>query len=246
MTEDREIDSIALTDFNTVGFGNVEPEMLFVAFIDILGFGQRVLTDFDSARKNYNTLVDHIGLMNATNMFAVTIRMFSDSVYLASKDPSAVIEAAHWVQHGALWCCNWLVRGFIAAGRHQELNSENNLYVVSEPLVLAVNGEKSLKKPCIAIHPTALPRQFIFNGAASNFERVFLFYDGEWIVNPFNLLWGTSPADRVKELKSMYPEHSDKYDWFLGLYDAVRSQSLLLPDYLAEEGIKLREKAKKQ
>ena len=184
MSDDDSTESPSLTEFDTIGFNKVSPDIRFIAFIDILGFGHRVLADFDAARRDYSMLVDHIGLMNASNAFAVTIRMFSDSVYLASANPSAVIEACHWVQHGALWCCSWLVRGSIAAGRHQELSTENDLYVVSEPLVHAVKSEKGLRNPCVTIHPTAVPGELVFNGAASNFARTLLFYDGQWIVNP--------------------------------------------------------------
>jgi hypothetical protein len=229
MTEESNIESSVPTEFKTVGFRRTQEKLVFVAFIDILGFGHQVLGDFDTASRDYDLLVDHMELMNASKLLGVTIRMFSDSLYLASEDPSEVINAAHWAQWGALFSCNWLVRGVIAAGRHQELSVDNNLYVVSEPLVHSVRGEKTLKKPCVVIHETALPREVIFDGAVSNFERTLLFYEGQWVVNPFGPLWGTSAADRVTMLKGKYPEHSDKYDWFLGLYDAVRSGARLLP-----------------
>ena len=63
----------------------------------------------------------------------------------------------------------------------------------------------------------------------SNFERLLLFYDGNWIVSPFNLLWGQSAMTRVAQLAHQFPEHSAKYDWFLGLYEAAAAGAMLLP-----------------
>ena len=54
MKEERDIDPVPIPRFESVGFGKIEPEIVFVAFIDILGFGQNVLSDFDAARQDYS------------------------------------------------------------------------------------------------------------------------------------------------------------------------------------------------
>jgi len=231
---------------STLAFSKIKPEVFFVAFIDILGFGQKVQDDFERARKDYDMLINHMGCLNSSKILNATIRMISDSIYITGKDPSAVIETAHYAQQGILWSCSWLYRGAIAAGRHQELNHDGNLYIVSEPLVNAIKTEKTIKKPCIVIHPSAVPSQLVYNGAISNFERTIIFYDGQWIVNPFNIIWGLSATERVKELKRTYPKFAETYDWFLALYKAVKSEDLLLPDYLQAEGHMLRKIGAKQ
>lgn len=229
----------------TSAFSKIKPKVFFVAFIDILGFGQKVQDDFKEARRDYNMLIDHMSLINSSKILKVTIRMISDSIYITGENPSEVIETAHYAQQGILLSCNWLYRGAIAAGPHQELNYNGNLYIVSEPLVNAIKTEKTIKKPCIVLHPSAVPNQLIYNGAITNCERTILFYDGQWIVNPFNIIWGLSAAERVKELKRTYPKFVKTYDWFLELYNAVKSEEILLPDYLKEEGRRLRKKERK-
>jgi hypothetical protein len=229
----------------TSDFSKIKPKVFFVAFIDILGFGQKVQDDFEGARRDYDILINHMSLINSSKILKATIRMISDSIYITGENPSAVIETAHYAQQGILFSSNWLSRGAIAAGPHQELNHNGNLFIVSEPLVNAIKTEKIIKKPCIVLHPSAVPSQLIYNGAISNFERSIFFYDGHWIVNPFNVIWGLSAAERVKELKRSYPKFVKTYDWFLELYNAVKNEEILLPGYLKEEGRCLRKKGKK-
>ena len=221
--------------FETTGFDRQDPEYLYVAFIDILGFSNYVNSDYPSARRDYNLLVDHMGMMNSSQILNVSIRMISDSMYLVSNDPSSLIETAHWAQQGALWCCNWLVRGAIASGYHQEMNKDDNLFLVSEALVRAAQLEKKIGNPCVVLHPSALPSELKYHEGISNFERSILFYENQWIINPFSVMWGTSAASRAEELKRKFPEHSEKYDWFLGLYQAVKSNEILLPDYIKKQ-----------
>jgi hypothetical protein len=50
------------------------------------------------------------------------------------------------------------------------------------------------------------------------------------IVNPFNRYWGQSAGVRVMDLRRGHPEHSQKYDWFLSLYDDVSRNEILIPE----------------
>jgi hypothetical protein len=110
------------------------------------------------------------------------------------------------------------------------MTCQGNLFVVSEPLIHAARVEKTVKYPCVALHSSVnLPIDPKLLLQAPPLLRSILYYQGQWVVNPFNIMWGTSAADRVKKMKEEYPEHTDKFDWFLGLYEAVFTGASLIP-----------------
>jgi hypothetical protein len=75
----------------------------------------------------------------------------------------------------------------------------------------------------VAVPAFAYPRR-----GQSNFQRPLLFFDDLWIVNPFGIMWGYSAMTRV-QLAERFPEHNEKYGWFLSLYEAVRDGHPLVP-----------------
>lgn len=219
-----------------VGFKNAPTEISYVAFIDVLGFGNEVMTSFDAATEKYDIFIETLSsVLKSSGIFNITVRMISDSVYLTSKNCRDIYAASQWVQILALQNCSWLVRGAIAAGRHQEMTANGNIFVVSRPLVDSVRMEKESKSPFIKIHSSALDIRYTMSKNPSNLERLILYYDGGWIINPFNMYWAASAKDRVEELKEQYPGYSAIYDAFLRLHEESVSGALFLPQDFKEQ-----------
>jgi len=128
----------------------------------------------------------------------------------------------------------WLMIAFyggIAFGKHCELMNESNLYVLSEALVAAAKIERTVSHPCISLHPELIhSSHYAQLSSIPLLTRLVLFYDGVWLVNPFNIMWLTSACSHVLGMREMYPQHSPKYDWFVALYDTFTSGASMLPD----------------
>jgi hypothetical protein len=211
-------------------FSKAQRDIRFVGYLDILGFSSKVISDFSSTLALYDQIISLMDVVRNVNLPDLTIRVLSDSILLVSPKPTSVLYAANAVHQGAL-LCDCLVRGGIAAGNHTEVSKDGNLFMVSEPLVLAAKIEQTISFPCVALHPNASPSMELAREiAVPNLQRVLLFYQGWWIVNPFSIMWGYSAASRVLALKEKYPQSSGKYDWFLGLYQAVMDDKPLIPD----------------
>ncbi|TMQ57071.1 MAG: hypothetical protein E6K76_11605 [Candidatus Eisenbacteria bacterium] len=201
----------------------------YVAFLDILGWSSHVLSDFESARGTYDSMLEFFRL--GTDSFAGVdaVRIVSDSILVVAPKPWPLLRAVNVLHHATL-INDCLLRGGIAFGRHAELGQLPESRIVSEPLIVAARLEKTIRHPCVAIDSSALPevdcKELL---AADVFLRPLLFYEGRWIVKPFNIMWGFSAATRVTQLREKYPEHTPKYDWFLRLYEAVKSRQPLVP-----------------
>jgi len=203
----------------------------YVAFLDVLGFSSLTKGDFRAALAIYDDLIESINVCRTVTSSDLTIRVFSDSILLVSSNLREILHATNVLHQGTL-LCDCLIRGGIAAGPHCEVSRDGNLYIVSEALVHAVRLEHEVKNPCVALHSSILPQ--LKKGRASTqpnspFFRLILFYEGHWIVNPFNITWGHSAAVRVHQLKEAFPEFNEKYDWFLGLYEAISKGDSLSP-----------------
>lgn len=208
---------------------SIEPEQRYIAFLDVLGFGNKVVDDFSSTLALYDDLLSHVNALDIEATGPVSTRVVSDSIVLVSTHAITLFHAAN-VFHMAALLCDCLLRGGIAAGLHVEHAHAGNIYVVSEPLVHAARLEKTVKLPCVAIHETVFPLPSeAYNPTYRNIERPIVFFDGRWIVNPFNIVWAKTAAGRVRTLKRLYPEFRHQYDWFLKLYDAVVSDQPLTP-----------------
>ncbi len=213
----------------------LEPTEQYVGYIDILGWSRYVKTDFENAVKIYDSILEPCDLFLKKDFSKLaSIRIFSDAILLVSADLNSILRLANSLQFIVL-SQDCLLRGGIARGKHIELSGQAQLYVVSEPLVRAVELEKEVKKPCIVLDSTALPPIPLGKlKAIPPIQRLLLFFEGIWIVNPFNIMWATSAETRVTQLKERYPKYSDKYDWFLRLYESVKSRAPLVPTDKAE------------
>jgi hypothetical protein len=170
----------------------------YVAFLDVLGFGALILRDYSAALKHYVEFSKVAG--PGTEIGAASVRIISDSIIVVGAELRDVVHAANQLCQAALYA-DFLIRGGIAFGHHAEWQEDNNLFVVSEPLVHAVEVEKTVGHPCIALHSSVTVPPEAWRFKASSFERPLLFFEGRWIVNPFSLIWGTSAAHRVEMMK---------------------------------------------
>jgi hypothetical protein len=114
-------------------------------------------------------------------------------------------------------------------GRHVSSSSDQDTYVVSEPLTRAAALEKVVRNPCVAIHEAIeIPDQW-WPVNFPNVYRPILWFEGQQIVNPFHRYWYKSGKIIAEELSSLYPDHRSKYDWFIRLHDAVGREDPLIP-----------------
>jgi hypothetical protein len=130
---------------------------------------------------------------------------------------------------GAL-SCHCLLRGGIAFGSHLEATHEGHFFMLSEPLVIAAGLEKEVKMPAVVLHDSAVP---IFDYRAMlsvpALHRSILYFEGRWIISPFGIMWFRSAVEHVREMLTEYPEHREKFEWFLRLCDAVGTNQPLIP-----------------
>ena len=155
---------------------DVEPQDRYVGFVDILGWGDKVKTDFAAALELYDNLINIFEMPPEIDDGSFSMRIVSDSIMLICSKVTPIAMACNLLQHGAL-AYDCLLRGGIAFGKHIELVHKNNYYVLSEPLVHAAMLEKQIKAPCIAFHPSAIP-QFDYEEllSASPFMRLILYF----------------------------------------------------------------------
>lgn len=204
----------------------------YVAFVDILGFSREVQDNFDSILDVYQQLLEASQIFDALPLIGkqhnVSIHIYSDSFILASETLSPLVRIIKGL-HMITLSHDCLVRGGIGFGRHIEASHGTNFCVVSQALVQAVEVEKRVKRPCVALHESIQIPGDWWNSDQSPFSRGLLFFDGIRIVNPFSVFWGRTAAARVSRLSEKYPDHRDKYEWFLSLYENVVSDKMLVP-----------------
>jgi hypothetical protein len=209
---------------------DVQPQNLYVAFLDILGFGNRIVDDYLDTLQLYDDLISLFDTVRPEPLGKVSTRIFSDSILAVSEELKPLLSATSVFHWGAL-LLDCLLRGGIARGRHLEVSRNTELFVVSEPLVHGARLEKEVKRPCVAIHSTVVPTKAeVGLRDTPNLHRHLLFHEGRWIVNPFSIAWGTSAAMHAKSLRDRYPAFADAYTWFLHLYEAVFTGPPLIPD----------------
>ncbi len=203
--------------------------MKYVGFCDVLGFSSAVMNDFDATIALYQQFRTDVKKWPFTSRAKVSV--YSDSILVVSEELPAIVNTIVALNWAALMQ-NWLIRGGIAYGRHWEESEDGNLFVVSDALVKAVALEKSVKVPAVVISEEIalgveawIPR-FEFGP----FKTSLLHFDGYSIVNPFNEYWFASAVIRAKCLLELHPQHSEKYEWFLSLADAVARDEILVPD----------------
>ncbi len=202
------------------------PELVYACYADILGFSAKTTQDFNGAAETYRELVGRWRLQRELYP-DVRLRIYSDALLLTTGDLGRLIQAAQTLSFVCL-LANVLIRGGISYGMHIEVSEAGNFYVLSEALVRAVEIEKNIKHPCIAIDPKiAIPPGWWADGVR-NIERGILKYEGLTIVNPTNVMWGVSAGTRAAILAEQYPEYADKYHWFYQLVQAVLKDEMPL------------------
>ncbi len=199
----------------------------YVALVDILGFSSGVLRDFDVALQTFESVLHSTGIVE--KLFEdVEVRIYSDSYLLISDSLNRVVAATQGLLMQTLFN-DYLVRGGIAYGKHIDVSQPPNLFMVSEAVVKAAMVEKSVKHPCVAIHPDVPLGDEWWAPAARSLDRGLLYFGGLAIVNPCNAGWGMSAGTRVFQMLEAHPEHREKYDWFLQLHQAIFSPVPMVP-----------------
>ena len=205
----------------------------YVAFCDILGFASRVSNDFESTHEAYVALANSWSQQSNSEM--VSVSMFSDSIILSCPDLPPLISAVRMLWFHALQK-DFMIRGSIAKGKHWEKSQGRNLFVVSEALVRAVKIEQMVGVPAVVIADDVeieddlwIVSRFPFEGDPAPIHAELLYFRDRTLVNPFNLLWGVSAANRARLLMEQSPNHKDKYLWFLSLFEAVSNHEFLMP-----------------
>ncbi len=207
------------------GFGEIENR--YVAFCDILGFSNRIVSDFDRTLEIYKEFGQSMSKMPAS---AVQITMYSDAILITARELDKILIATQSLLFVAL-SHQLMVRGAITRGKYWEQRIDNHFLVASDALVRAVKLEKSIGIPAVVIaDDVEIPDHFwLVRYLQGVFITPLLHFRDRNIVNPFGLYWFRSAAIRAQQLMDASPSHKDKYLWFLALHKAVEQQEELMP-----------------
>ncbi|HXS37260.1 MAG TPA: hypothetical protein VN721_11215 [Flavipsychrobacter sp.] len=206
----------------------------YVAFCDILGFSNLVLNEFDKTIRIYRDFRIEIDKRN--ELIGILVSVYSDSIIIVDDDLMKVAEAAQLLQWTTLRH-GWLVRGGIGYGKHWKESNNNNLFIVSEALVKAVNIEKSIKYPVIAIDSgIKIGLEYWLHGFVhSVFDLPIIHHLSTTIINPFNNYWFKSAEIKLKKLRSCNENHIHKYDYLLELIEAINLRQSFLPQEIIDD-----------
>lgn len=214
------------TDVDGV-FKNAPRSQKFVALIDILGFSSRVISSFRGALCTFEQVLRATAVVKEI-IREVEIRVFSDSFLLVSDSFDRIVAASQAILRQTL-SRDYLVRGGIAYGKHVDESRPPNAYMVSEAVVKAAMVEKTIKYPCVAVHPDIEVADEWWGVANTNLERGLLYFGGLVTANPCMMGWGASARTRVEQMLLKHPEYREKYEWFLQLHDAIFSPVPMVP-----------------
>ena len=227
MTDDGPCATDVPAEFLTFRpFDGIVPGSRYVAFVDVLGFGGQILRDFDGAFRAYRALLDQWHAVWRHDP-EVSLIIYSDALLMTAPSLALLTTAVNTLSFASL-LNNALLRGGIAFGRHAEVRDSGNVYVVSEALTRAVEVEKHVGYPCVALHDSVdTPSDW---WKLPNIARPVVYFEGVTFVNPFGAFWYRSSAGRVQVLKHRYPDYHDKHDWFLRLFfDGFEKDVPLVP-----------------
>jgi hypothetical protein len=226
------IDRDKLQEFETryKPFENVPVDHKYVAFLDVLGFSNMVTDKFDQTLEIYEKLIDAMRMHEIVDT-GVSLQIYSDSILLILDSLSSILQIAGMVQFTTLFE-GFLVRGGIGYGKHVSVQNGSHTYVVSEALINAVNVEKTVKMPCVALHEDIKIPDEWWPLDVDPVMRTLHHFKGLNVVSPLNMMWGVSAIDRVKHMKKQSPEFSEKYDWFIELATSILERRQLVPKHL--------------
>lgn len=202
-------------------------EIRYVGYCDILGFSNRILSDFDKTLEAYQ---EFGRFLSSSTAKGVQMTMYSDAVLVTSDDLGRVLTAIQNLWFTAL-LNNLMLRGAVTQGKYWELRQGSHMFVASDALARAVKLERSISNPAVVVSDDIkIPDVFwMLRFVNGPFATPILHFRDRNVVNPFNLMWGTSAHDRAVQLMEASPAHKDKYLWFLSLYAAVRNGHELIP-----------------
>ncbi|HVV94829.1 MAG TPA: hypothetical protein VHD15_15565 [Hyphomicrobiales bacterium] len=212
-------------------------EQRYVAFCDILGFSNRIISDFSGTVRLYNEFAKFIA---GADYIKADVTIYSDSIIVSSLSLVDVIQAVN-----ALWFIAQthfvIIRGGIAYGRYWQISQDKHMFVVSDALVHAVKIEKSVGFPMVMIADNI---DIPLNLWVSRFEHgpiatPLLHFRDRNIVNPFGIYWFASARGRILTLMEQSPGHEEKYQWLLALHEAIANQHDLVPWGVVERLIKM-------
>ena len=199
----------------------------YVGFCDILGFSNRILSDFDGALKVYKEFAQSFANLPTPE---VEVTMYSDAILLTGNSLGRIACAIQNLWFTAL-INDLMIRGAITKGRYWEQREGNHMLVASDALARAVKLERSVGIPAVVIaDDIEIPDRVWLNRFVNGiFQTPILHFRDRNIVNPFNVFWYRSAADRATNLMAASPSHKDKYLWFLALHEAVGKGLELVP-----------------
>lgn len=202
-------------------------ETRYVAYCDILGFSNKVLSEFDATLDVYRQFGENLAKLP---MEEVEVTMYSDSILVTSKSLARVLSAVQTLWFVSLFH-DLMIRGAIAKGKYWQLRQGNHLLMASDALVRAVRLEGEIGVPAVVIADDIEIGDEIWvqRFAHGLLATPVLHFRDRNIVNPFNSYWFASASTRTKLLMQRSPDYSDKYLWFLALHEAVASGSELVP-----------------
>jgi hypothetical protein len=225
-------------------FSGIATRHCYVGYVDILGFSDVVMRDFDRAKYIYEEILKDVALVPAggwqIHPVDVEISALSDTFVLVS---DSLQEVANWSSSVLIGAMRqlMLVRGSIAYGKHVQQNahmsgkSRHHVLVVSEALVRAATDERDRKTPpCgITLHES-IPSDAIatLDADARSYtasQRAILFRDGRWITNPFDpasIHWAEPVLRRMLD-DHRGSVHELKYQWLLDLLIDIKQNKAL-------------------
>lgn len=211
-------------------------EQRYVAFCDILGFSAKLANDYEGTLDVYRRFAERLD----PELFRseVKITMYSDAILLTSRELRPLLTTLQVLWFTAL-SEDLMLRGGVSYGRYWERRHGDHLMVVSDALVAAVKIEGMIGVPAIALaDDIEIPLDFwVARFAHGPYAVSLVHFRDRNIVNPFTPFWGTSAAQRCRQLMEKSPAHKQKYLWFLALYEAVSSNATLVPDHAFREMI---------
>jgi hypothetical protein len=119
----------------------------YVGFCDILGFSNRILTDFDRTLEVYRQFGS---ALSSLPVEGVTVTMYSDALLITGDSLGRVASAIQSLWFVAL-THDLMIRGAITKGRYWEERQGNHMMVASDALVRAVKLEGSIGIPAVFV-----------------------------------------------------------------------------------------------
>jgi len=210
-----------------------QTSMRYVAFCDVLGFSNAVQERFDEVIEIYDQFTRLMD--NWPFPERVEVCVYSDSILLVCDEITPLLQAVQSLSFATLGH-DLLIRGGIAYGRYWERRDKGNLFVVSDALVRAVKLESTIKIPGVGFSPEVeIPLgAWLPHFTNQIFTSPVLYFEGQTVVNPFNMYWFASSKNRVQQMAARFPEHSEKYNWFLQLATAVERGDVMVPSFVID------------